>query len=53
VKADLVEELIHLVRVRSEVFITEAGAVKRRNYREAAEAVKKFVELLAKGGGRE
>ena len=45
-KADLVEELVRLVRVRSEVYVTETGAVKRCNYREAAEAVKGLAERL-------
>jgi len=41
---DLVEELCRLVRIRSEVAVSEAGDVVRRNYEEAAKAVARLAE---------
>ena len=41
---DLVEELCQLVRIRSEVAVSEAGDVVRRNYEEAAKAVARLAE---------
>lgn len=60
VRVDLVEELCRLIRVKSEVAVTELGEIKRSNYLEAARAVAELaersglsaeiVELEAKGG---
>lgn len=41
---ELVKELVQLVKVRSEVYVTELGTVKRCNYREATEAVRRMAE---------
>lgn len=43
---DLVEELCKLIRIRSEVTVTERGEIKRSNYREAAVAVAQLAEKV-------
>lgn len=59
-KIDLVEELCKLIRIKSEVALSERGEVKRSNYEQAAKAVAalaekagltaEVVELEAHGG---